>query len=450
MVAKKKKELIVPTRRRADELVARIRASNPGRDVYCASDLMKNWRFIDFFNPRDKMPCLGLEWYFGARGLLAGRIMKLQAKYGVGKSSFMWLMYASGQVPTCDAYCYHIESEAAPPPPDYIWSFGCDPAKLVTEQPKSLEQCFAYMDEAVCHVRGGLKGGINPDTGRQQKTKFDDPLDPNMEAPLIVGVDSVSALGLETSVEADVIDMRATEPVAAHSRKLGIYFRDRSERFKLTQTLVMMAAQEKAVIPMGGPFSHGNDQKKSSTLGDGPIGFHSTYVVEMKNFKYKNEETSKDLGERIVCVTSKNKLSPKNRQIELYLVRDRGFDLVKTDMEFLTRWPESPLAGQIVKGSHGIKCPLVSDKWFKSEKADDFKKGDLEFLQTFYANTDLVMACREKLRIRGFGFDFETKYMPSMAEIEDNALSAESDLHGVESNGLVGSTGEIPSGKDAN
>lgn len=441
VVKKQKKELIPSTRRRSDELVARIKANNPDRDVYCASDLTKNWRYIDFRNPAFGLPSIGLEWYFGARGLLAGRIMKLQAKYGVGKSSFMWLMYAAGQVPECDAYCYHIESEAAPPPPDYIWSFGCDPSKLVTEQPKSLEQCFNCIDEVICHVRGGLKGGINPETGRQQKSKFDDPLDPNMEAPIIIGVDSVSALGLETSVETDIIDMRATEPVAAHSRKLGIYFRDRAERFKLTQSLVMMAAQEKAVIPMGGPFSHGGDQKKTSTLGDGPIGFHSTYVVEMKNYKYLNKETGEDLGERITCFTTKNKLSPKHRTIELFLVRDKGFDLVKTDMEFLTKHPASPLVGNIGRSGHGVKSELVANKSFKD---------DLEFLQTFYANTDLVMACREKMRIRGFGFNFETKYMPSQQEIEDNAASAESDLHGVESNGLDRSTGEVPAGKDAN
>jgi hypothetical protein len=49
------------------------------------------------------------------------------------------------------------------------------------------------------------------------------------------------------------------------------------------------------------------------------------------------------------------------------------------------------------------------------------------------------MSCREKLRIRGCGFSFETKYMPTPEEIEDNATSAASDLHGV-----VGSESEAP------
>jgi len=437
MVAKKKKELI-PTVSRADSLIAAIKANDETRDVYCASDLMKNWRFIDFINPIARLPCMSLEWFFGSRGLLAGRIMKLQAKYGVGKSSFMWLVYASGQVPGCNAFEYHIESEAAPPPPDFIWSFGCDPHKLVIEQPKSLEKCFNFMDEIICHVRGGLKGGINPDTGKQLKTKFDKPLDEPMASPIIMGVDSVSALGLETSVETDIIDMMATEAIAAHSKKLGIYFRDRSERFKLTQTLVMMASQEKAVINTGGKFSAAaRSTKTTSSLGDTPIGFHSTHVVEMDSHKYIDKETGEDLGERVTCKTTKNKLSPKNRLIDLYLVRDRGFDLVKTDIEFLTKWPQSPLAGQITRSSAGLKCTLVGEKSFKD---------DTEFLQTFYANTDLVMACREKLRIRGFGFDFETKYMPSHTEIEDNVASAESDLHGVTTDGVAGSTGPLPQG----
>ena len=436
MVAKKKKELVPTIRRRADELVERLKRNNEDRDVYCASDLMKNWRFIDFRNPGAHLPAISLEWFFGARGLLAGRIMRLQAKYGVGKSSFMWLIYAAGQAEGCDAYCYHIESEAAPPPPDFIWSFGCDPSKLATEQPKSLEQCLGYMDEVVAEIRGGLKGGINPETGKQMKSKFTDPLDPNMEVPIIMGVDSMSALGLETAVETDILDMKATSALALHSRKLGEYFRNRSERFKKTQTLLMIAAQEKAVIKTGGAFAPGaHDGKTASSLGDSPIGFHSTYSVDMRNNPYRDKATGENIGERITCSTSKNKLSPKNRTLELYLIRDHGFDLVKTDMDFLTSYPQSPLAGNISRSSHGVKCDLVSDKWFKD---------DLEFLQTFYANTDLVAACREKLRIRGFGFNFETKYMPSASEIEDNKESVESDIPGVAVDGLAGSTGQIP------
>ena len=200
----------------------------------------------------------------------------------------------------------------------------------------------------------------------------------------------------------------------------------------------MIAAQEKAVIKTGGNFAPGaHDGKTASSLGDSPIGFHSTYSVDMRNNPYRNKETGENIGERITCNTSKNKLSPKNRTLELYLVRDHGFDLVKTDVEFLSSYPQSPLAGNISRSSHGLKCTLVSDKWFKD---------DLEFLQTFYSNHDLVMACREKLRVRGFGFNFETKYMPSITEIEDNKESAESDLHGVTPSGLEGSTGEIPQG----
>lgn len=429
----KKKELVASKRHRADELVARLKKNDDKRDVYCASDLMKNWRYIDFINPALNMPTLALEWFFGGRGLLAGRITKLQAKYGVGKSSFMWLVYASAQA--FDSYCYHIESEAAPPPPDFIWSFGCDPSKLVTEQPKSLEQCLEFIDQVVAEIRGGMGGGINPATGRQQKTKFTDPLDPNMEVPIVIGVDSVSALGLETAVETDILDMRSSAALAKHSRIIGEYFRNRSDRFKQTQSLIMMAAQEKAVINTGGPFAHAAGNKSTSTLADSPIGFHSTYVVEMRNNKYVDKSTGTDLGERITCFTTKNKLSPKHRTIELYLVRDRGFDLVKTDMDFLVSHPASPLAGSIGRSSHGVKSDLVDNaKWYKD---------DIEFLRKFYTNEDLVMTCREKLRIRGFEFAFETKYMPSKEEIEDNKQSAESDLHGVE-----GSAGKIPPGKN--
>jgi RecA/RadA recombinase len=431
-MAPKKKMTPTPTTRAAALVDRLTKNSKKERDIYCASDIMKGWRYVDFRNPQYGIPCLALEYLFGCRGLLAGRIIKLQASYGVGKSSFMWLMYAAAQQPGCDAFCYHIETEGAPPPPDFIASFGCDPSNLATGQPKSLEQCFELLDETMAEIRGGLGGGINPETGRKQKSKYTDPLDPDCEVPIVIGIDSFSALGLETEVEEDILDMRKTSALAEHSRKLSKYMRDRTDRFKKGQALLMLAAQQKSKINTGMSRGAGSDK---TTLADSVIGFHATYALEMQSYPYK-DKAGNDIGDRIIVKTTKNKLSPKNRVIDLYLVRNHGFDLAKTDFEFITKHSDSPLKEVTYKHSHGVTCKPLSDKSFPDEGS---------FLKALYANEELIKGVRQALRIRGFGFDFETKYVPSASELEDNEQSAESDI----GDGVEGSTEEVQAAGDA-
>lgn len=422
MAAAAKKTLTPsPPLSRAGALAARLQANHEAGEVYCATDIMKDWRYIDFFNPQQNQPCISLEWLFGARGLLAGRIMRLQAGYGKGKSSFMWLMYAAAQR-LAKAYCYHIESEATPPPPDFISSFGCNPADLVIAHPRSLEACLEDIDEMLAEIRGGLGGSIDAKTGRTKKTIYVDPLDPNFEAPIIAGIDSFSALGIDSRVNQDILDQAQTASLAEHSRKISKYFQDRNIRFKQCQMLLMIAAQEKAVIKTGLGGRGGPDK---SSIGDAPIGFHATYSVDLSAFTYRDAEGN-DVGERVNMYTTKNKLSPKHRSLELYLIRDHGFDLVMTDFEFLSKHPASPFGEkELYKHSHGVSCKMLSEKSFASEQ---------DFLKALYGDANLLASLREKMRIRGFNFEFEQKYVPTPEEIEDNAKSpkGESVLHGVE------------------
>lgn len=419
-----KKKLKQKNARRGDTLAHRLKSNDDQHRVYCASDLMNDWTYIDFWNPLQNIPCIAIEWLFGGRGLLAGRILRIQAKYGIGKSSLMWLMYAAAQK-LANAWCYHIETEAAPPPPDFIASYGCDPSDLVIDQPRSLEQCFERLEEMIAQIRGGVAEKVfSPTTGKMKKTIYDDPLDKDCASPIIAGVDSFSALGIDERVMQDVLDQSKTAQLAQHSRKMSRFLQERSVRLQNSKALLMLAAQEKAKINTGGGYGGA----QSTSLADTPIGFHSTYSVNLTSTKYVNKTTGQDIGEKVTLKTTKNKLSPKRRELTMYLVRDHGFDLAKTDAEFLLSHSASPLA-DIAKrqgGSNpGIKCPPLGDGIFKSDE---------EFVKAFYANKELLNSCRENLRIRGFGFDFESKYMPSEEEVEDNTKSpkGESDLHGVE------------------
>lgn len=408
-MARPKKELI-PTAplSRASALIERLQQTNPS--VCSASQVMTRWRYIDFVNPLAKLPCISLEWLFGARGLLAGRIMQLRATYSKGKSSFMYLVYAMAQMMS-DAYCFHVETEGAAAPGDFIASFGCNPDQLVIDEIASLEECLGRIDEVIAQIRGGRGGEVDPETGKQRKTKYTDPLDAAMAAPIVAGIDSLSSLGLEEQVNQDIADMTKTPASAQHARKLRDYLRRRVSLFRDAQALIMLTAHETAKIEHGKKAFGG---PKKSSMADEAIGIHATYALDVDSQTWADREAGVTHGSRISLYTTKNKLSPRYRRLELFMRTNHGFDLIETDYEFLKSHAASPMNGKItIRGGNckdpGIVCADLSDKAFKSKE---------EFLRAFYNNTDLVMSLREQMRIRGCGFAFETQYQNKLDEAE--------------------------------
>lgn len=389
-------------------LLQRLQENN--MSVSTASRVMNNWRYIDFMNPSAQLPSISLEWLFGARGLLAGRIMQLRAKFSKGKSSFMYLQYGAAQLMS-KAFCLHIETEGAGAPADYIASMGCNPNDLMVAEIPSLEDCLSKVDEVVCQIRGGFGGGVSAE-GRATKTKFTDPIDPNNESPIVIGIDSLSSLGMESGVDVDIADISSSAQLSYHTRKLREYFRNRVGRFRDTQTLLMLTSHETAKIETGGKrgfgASAGGDK---SSLAQEAVGIHATYGVDLNSTPYWDKSIGKQVGDIVKMRTFKNKLSPRFRDLDLYLVWNAGFDLIRTDVEFLMNHSASPFAPQegkekqLYAHAHGITCKPLSDKPFKTQE---------DFLRALYGNTDYVMSLREQLRIRGCGFAFETKYQEQL------------------------------------
>ena len=431
MAKKTKKDLISTPdpSQRGKALVHRLNANQVDGTVCTVSQMMARWRYIDFVNPNAKLPSVALEWLFGARGLLAGRMIQFRAKYSKGKSSFMYLMYASAQL-LSKAWCFHVESEGAMAPADYVASFGADPDDLAIDEIQTFETCLERVDEVIAQIRGGFGGGKTAD-GRPKKTVYTDPLDPNMESPILVGIDSLSSLGLADYAELDIADVHGTPALALHARKLRQYLRDRMGRFNQTQTLLMLTSHETSKIKTGRSFGGGGDTK--SALAQEAIGIHATYVVDVDAVPWVDKEKSLRIGDIITLTTEKNKLSPRGRQLRLYLRWGSGFDLVKTDAEFLISSNYSPFTKeQLYRHSAGITCKALSKKSIKSDE---------DFVRLLYDNQDVIMGIREEMRIRGCGFEFEAKYMPTPEEVEDNKNSEESDIDGVE-----GSGAKVPEG----
>lgn len=398
-------------------LLERLRSNRT--NVETAATVMAKARYIDVWNPLADLPSIAMEYLVGAKGWLAGRICQERATFSKGKSSFMYLQYAAAQRKT-GAYCMHIETEGAASPADWVASFGCDPEELILVESKSLDDCLGLVDQTVCEIRGGF-GGMAGESGRAMKTKFTDPLDKDMEHPIMVGIDSLSQLDQEDKVERDVADMSKTAQPGFIAKKMREWFRIRTQRLHEMQASLFLTTHETAKIATGPMAGFGGPQKTS--VAAEAIGINATYAYDLRVSKWKNPSTGDILGNETTFTCFKNKWSGDKfggavREVPLHLRVGQGFDLIHSDAEFLLRHPASPFAeraGLFEKAqapqrtSAGIKCTLLSDRTFRSEE---------DFVRALYANTDLLMALREALRLRGFGFKFESSWKQQAADGE--------------------------------
>ena len=367
-----------------------------------ASALADNWTWVDFIDPATGMPCILLEWLVGCRGLLCGRMVKVEALEGVGKSSYCFLQYAMAQKQ--GAYCWHGESEHAPPPPDYIASFNCDPSLLLVQQPGSIERAFYAMEEFI-------------QTIRTQE-------DPEMKHPIVVSLDSISGFGADSQIdEEEIPELGASGGLGAHARAVSKWFRDRGWTLDKNKVVMLATAQLKMKIETG--FKQkGGGPPKDVTIADRPLNFHASIRLRMSSTPLK-DKNMEDVGEYLTLHTTKNKLSPKNRQVTLHLYRDYGFDLVSPTCDWLRTFSPWQLPDGSTFSITQAGAYLKSDRLLGGQNVHSNTEGKKELMTAFYADEGLVRAVRERLRIRGFGFDFEERYQLSAEEAEDQADTQE-------------------------
>lgn len=381
--------------------------------ISTAADVYKGQKYIDFIDPSSGMPVLCLEWVLGARGFPVGRITQLRASFSAGKSSFLYYIYACATRGRTDddpkAWVGHIETEGAPNPPDYIAAFGLDPNAFLYMSANSLDTVFITLDGFICGTRGGFGGSVG-DTGRPKKTAYVNPIDPCNKYPIVLGVDSFSALGEKKEADVDVLDISNSQSLAYLSRSLRRYLRDRQQRFARTDTTLFVTSLETSKV-MTGPSKFMGPQK--SAIGQEALGGAMSFGLDVSDRPWKEDGVSK--GSIQSLKTFKNKFAPRYRTVELYRKDLGGYDMAASDVNFLISHPASPFADgralnpkggkALYRTSAGLQCPALSDKAFKS---------DAEFVASLYGNEELLGVIRESMRIRGFGFDFETKY--SVAE----------------------------------
>ena len=369
---------------------------------------MERWRWIDFCDPLTHTPNLALEWLWGARGMLAGRLMKIEAEEGVGKSSYCMLQYAMGQQ-TSESWCVHEEGEGASAPPDFIASFGCDPDKIITPRltVRSIESCFNNIDWITYNMR------------KKAEKADDKEIDPGMKYPILVGVDSVSSFGSSANMEDDDA---GSGGLGFHSRFLSEWFRDRWALHEDRQVLLMVIAQLREKIDTGPKFPGMVQQPgpKLTTLASRPLNYHCSYRLEMRASPMKVKEPPYNAyGEYVTFKVTKNKLSPKGKTLEVPLVWNAGFNFVEATVDLLKKLSPLQLKDGKTFSVEARGAWIAAEAILGAEKVQSNQEGKTHLLDVFYKNTELLMAVREALRIRGFGFDFEKKYVPTPQELED-------------------------------
>lgn len=388
------------------------------------------WNWIDFADPILHTPCLLLEWLWGCRGYLSGRMMKIEAMEGVGKSSLLMMTYGFAQQ-TSKAWCIHAEGESALAPADFNASFGCDPAAIMRMdlEKRAIDECFNKID--------WMAYGIRRPPANDKDTMI---IDPEGLYPIVVGVDSVSSFGASANMEDDGAALASGQAgLGLHSRFLSQWFRDKWSLQEKRKMFLMCVTQLREKIVMGGFPGQPPPPKtdEGTTIASKPLNYHASYRLEMKSrqFRFKGgDSVGPQVGEIVTMKTTKNKLSPKGKTADVRLLWDKGWDLATATITKLYTLGtlELPSGGKFEverngAGSQGayLEIPAAGIKvaYRGGEDGTEYPKACAEAVQLLYQKSDLLMSVREALRIRGYGFKFEQNYMPSPEEVADQTMT---------------------------
>jgi len=328
------------------------------------------------------------------------------------------------------AWIAHIETEGAPNSADYVAKFGCNPMLFLHIKANDLNDMFKRIDTFDMALHGGREGTVNPETGRLVKSKFskEDALDPEMTKPTIIGIDSLSNVGSDAGE--DFVDLEKSERPGGDSKDVRRFFRAREQDYDKHQVTLFVTTHETTEIKTGMGAGYGGP--KSTARNQKALGMALTIAIDTLDVEWKGGKEGKEvLGSKQYLKTFKSKIAPRNRKIVLFRKELGGYDMAETDLQFFLGdpknnnckdnpflpggflCPEGAKCG-ITKVRGGWSAPMVSDKVFKT--AD-------EFIKELYSDAERLRKIREHLRIRGFGFEFETKYdiQDDFGAYDDNA-----------------------------
>lgn len=383
-----------------------------------AEQAADNISYLTFVDPHTGLPSIAHEYLIGASGFRNGTVVQFRGVGGTGKSAFCMLEYASANR-NGTAYCGHVETEGALMTRSRIAQFGLHPGLLaIPKGINSFEKCTEFIDTFRCMIRGGDPKGSISEAGRKSATKFkaEDAEDPDCKYPILIGVDSMSALGKDDNVHTDIADMSKTAQIGWFSVKVREWLKQRVELYKAQNLTLFLTTHETKQIDMGPAKGYGGP-KKTSIAGEA-IKQYDTVALDFTANDWKGADGSA-IGKIIGLKTFKNRLVREGRRVAFYLTDEHGFDMIHTDATFLmSEFGPFKTKGygyinsECKRDGYGITCPAVlgDGKRTKSEE---------EFVRALYDKPELLADIRNAYRVCGYGLPHETTYQN---EYDENHL----------------------------
>lgn len=368
----------------------------------------KSISYLTFMDPHTGLPSIAHEYLIGAAGFRNGTVVQLRGLGGTGKSALCMLEYASANRAFPRAFCAHIETEGALMTAGRGGSFAIHPKNVaVSKGLNSFEKCAEFVDTFRCVIRGGDPKGTVNDLGRKSATKFkvEDAEDPECKYPILIGIDSLSALGKDDNVHTDISDMSKTQQISWLTVKIREWGRQRASIWQQQNVTLFLTTHETQAFDIGKKSYTG--PKKSSVAGEAIKMFDTTGIDFTAN-DWKGPDGTV-VGKIIGLKTFKNRMVREGRRIGMYLSDAHGFDMIHTDATFLmSEFGPFKTKGfgyvnsECKRDAWGIYCPAVlGEKKTKSEE---------EFVRAFYEKTDLLMDVRNQYRVCGYGLPHESMY----------------------------------------
>jgi recombination protein RecA len=225
---------------------------------------------------------LGLDDALGIGGLPMGRVVEVYGPEASGKTTLTLHVIANAQA--AGYACGFVDAEHALDM-SYAEALGVDPTTLLLSQ---------------------------PDTGEAGLNMVDAMIDEGVRA---IVVDSVSALTPKAELEGQVGDRH----VGLQARMMGQALRKITGKARRHDVLIVFINQLRMKIGV----SFGSPE---TTSGGRALKFFASVRIDVRNIG-KIKKSGQLYGHRCRLKTSKNKLAPPFRQVEVDLVWGRGFEM---------------------------------------------------------------------------------------------------------------------------
>lgn len=276
-------------------------------------------------------------------GLPLGRYVNIYGDSGLGKSLLVAKIFANAQKKGGYGVYYDTENASFPP---YMRVLGVDPKRLLYFSTlNTVEDIFESMIQIILSFK--QKGHT---------------------APLVIAVDSMTAVTTKKGADLDVHDKQGYGTGAEKQMLLGDELKKTTSLLKGTNILFITTDQVRDNFNAG-PWA----SKTRSTTGHAQK-FWSDIRLKMSNLQALKNSMNEKVGSKIQIETVKNRLAPPFRKTKHYIYNTHGIDNFAS-------WIENGNEYGIIKKKAGgyieikdVDGNAITTEDGKTPRANDLKK----------------------------------------------------------------------------